>query len=379
MWLPLPTTCYEIELFYELIKCICEKMSVDNFVRDEENLPLNRIDDCVEADVNASINAIKNIDQSIREKENHSTILFGALNPIEFGLKEMDEMDCSLIQFEKLLNRLQQLDAYYAIPRYYQRKDESVFGMYFIGENILSVIPNDPKSPFFNIEKLDSHYVRIPDYNDLPYEDFVNHLDSFEYYDNGHIIVDLNEDKIHELSKNYAVDITTKEKVKGSYFGKIIDNGYTHINKINNLQLQVDRLAGMNHLAVYLRWMVEHDLCSDKLLFEFEDLKNIISDNQVDLRKVMIDEHIFDGKLSISYFNDLGKEFTKSFYIFNSSEGYPSCVDRVAEEYFGTEKYNSEEFQNEAYLFVPYNEDYYKNLSKYIDKAFNEYLLSLKR
>ena len=28
MWLPLPTTCYEIELFYELIKCICEKMTI---------------------------------------------------------------------------------------------------------------------------------------------------------------------------------------------------------------------------------------------------------------------------------------------------------------------------------------------------------------
>ena len=33
------------------------------------------------------------------------------------------------------------------------------------------------------------------------------------------------------------------------------------------------------------------------------------------------------------------------------------------------EKYNCEEYKNEAYLFVPYNEKYYQGLSKYIDEA----------
>ena len=66
------------------------------------------------------------------------------------------------------------------------------------------------------------------------------------------------------------------------------------------------------------------------------------------------------------------------FYVFNNENGYPACVDKVAEEYFGTEKYNSEEYKNEAYLFVPYDEDYYTKLSKYIDESFNEYIKNLK-
>lgn len=376
--LSLPTTCYEIELFYELVKSICEKMNVDIFVRDDEIVSLENIDNCVEADVNASLNAIKNIDQSIREKENHSMMIFGALNPIDLGLKEMDEIDCSLIQFERLLNRLQQKDVYYATPKYYQRKDGSVFGIYFIGENIISVIPNNPKSPFFNIEQLDSHYVRIPYMNDIPYEDFINQLDAYEYYDHGHIEITLNEDKIHELAKNHSVDMTTKEKMKGTYFGKIIDNGFQHMNKVRNMNLNTEELSGLNHLAVFLRFMCEHECLSDKLLQEFPNIKQIISDKDIDLRNVILKEIVFDGKLSISHFNELGKDFVNKFYVFNDSNGYPSCVDKVAEEYFGTEKYNCEEFQNEAYLFVPYDEDYYAKLSKYIEESFNEYISKLK-
>lgn len=376
--LTLPTTCYEIELFYELVKRICEKMNVDIFIRDDEIVSLERIDNCVEADVDASLNAIKNIDQSIREKENHSMILFGALNPIELGLKEVDEIDCSLIQFEKLMNRLQQKDVYYATPKYYQRKDGSVFGVYFIGEKIVSIVPNNPKSPFFNIEQLDSHYVRIPDKNDIPYEDFIQHVDKLEDYDNGHIMISLDENKIHELSKNYAQDMTTKDKVQGLYFGKTIDRGMNHLNKIRNLELNIEEWAAFNHLAVFLRWMGEHHLLSEKLIQELPTIHELISDKTVDLRKIIIQENVFDCKLCIGHFNDLGKDFAMKFYVFNNENGYPACVDKVAEEYFGTEKYNSEEYKNEAYLFVPYDEDYYTKLSKYIDESFNEYIKNLK-
>lgn len=42
-------------------------------------------------------------------------------------------------------------------------------------------------------------------------------------------------------------------------------------------------------------------------------------------------------------------------------------------EVLGKEKYNCKEYQNEAYLFVEYNEEYYQGLSKYIDEAYEKY------
>jgi hypothetical protein len=49
-------------------------------------------------------------------------------------------------------------------------------------------------------------------------------------------------------------------------------------------------------------------------------------------------------------------------------------VDNVAMDFFGKEKYNCEEFGDEAYLFVPYDENYYKAMCKYINKNYKKFL-----
>ena len=82
---------------------------------------------------------------------------------------------------------------------------------------------------------------------------------------------------------------------------------------------------------------------------------------------------VFGGELKGSHFNKTGKAFAKEFYQFDRDDAYPSCVDRHAENVLGTEKYHSEECKNEAYLFVPYDEAYYKGLSRYIDEAWEKF------
>ena len=41
-------------------------------------------------------------------------------------------------------------------------------------------------------------------------------------------------------------------------------------------------------------------------------------------------------------------------------------MDAYALRYFGPERYHSEEFQDEAYLFVPFDEDYYQAMARVI-------------
>ena len=38
--------------------------------------------------------------------------------------------------------------------------------------------------------------------------------------------------------------------------------------------------------------------------------------------------------------------------------------------YFGSEQYYSDKFQEEAYLFIPFDEEYYQAMAKVIDKRF---------
>lgn len=370
--LPLPTAGYEIELFYDLVKSICEKLKVNTFIRDEGIVPLNHVFDYIEPDKNASLNAIHNIDNSIRTKANKSMTIFGVLNPINLGISEMDEINNSLEGLEHFMNHLQQKDVFYATPRFYQRQNGTILGMYFVGEDIVSVVPIHPHSPFCNIENVDSYYVRIPDNNDILYENFINHVDKLEDYDNDHIIISLSEDKIYELSSNYTVDIATNEKIKGSYSGTTLDDGRRHLNKIKNLQLPIEELAAFNHLAVFLRWMSTHNMLSEKLVDAVPNIKELINDKNTDLRKIIVQEPAFDCQLKASHFNEIGRKFAKEFYSFGNG-GYPLCVDKFAMEVFGTEKYYSENFKNEAYLFNPYNEIYYEGLSKYIDDAWKKH------
>ena len=153
----------------------------------------------------------------------------------------------------------------------------------------------------------------------------------------------------------------------------IVDRGYAHSSKIKKKSLNINEIAGYNHLAVYLRWMGEHGLLNEYLLEEYPALLSVIKEKQTDLRYVLRLVPVFSSRLTLEHFNEAGKEFTKQFYAFNG-KGYPRCVDKYAEEVLGTEKYNCEEYKDEAYLFVPYDEAYYQGLSKYIDEAWEEFI-----
>lgn len=158
-------------------------------------------------------------------------------------------------------------------------------------------------------------------------------------------------------------------------FGQTLDEGSWHCNKVDDDELPLDRIVGYNHLAVFLRWMSEHDMLSDYLLKYFPTLPKIIKYKKEDLRKVIDESSLFRGELCEQHFNEIGRKFALSFYQFNkhSTDYYPSCVDDWAETFLGSEKYHCEEYKDEAYLFVPYDEEYYQGLSKYIDKAWEKF------
>ena len=152
----------------------------------------------------------------------------------------------------------------------------------------------------------------------------------------------------------------------------VLDKGISHSNIIKKLGLDTDVMAGYSHLAVFLRWMAEHGFLSDDLLKLYPELPTVISNKNIDLRYIIQNIPVFAHKLALAHFKGKGAEFAKAFYVFNGN-GYPRCVDAYAEKILGTEKYNCKEYQNEAYLFVQYDEEYYKGLSGYIDKAWEDF------
>ena len=367
--IPLPTTSHDIDIFYKLVKKICDKMGVYFIQIDEEFVAVTDIGTKAENDKEITMQSLRRIAETVSNQEHRYMILFGALNPVFIGPNEINEMDDNIEGFDKMMDRIQRIDAYYANPRFYKFDDEKIHGFYFLRDNVPTTIPLNPEYPYQKIENLHSYLVELPDENYIPYDVFINNIGYADYYDAEHITVNLSEETISYFAKNHAVDMMTLKPVKGFYWGRIIDAGYSHINKIKRFNLDIDEICGVNHIAVFIRWANEHDLLSAELIEKCPELDK----EYPDYRNIFLKSPAFSGMLRNKHFNETGKAFVNSFYNFNTGNGFPACVDKVSENYFGTEKYNCEEFHNEAYLFTPYDEDYYKNLTAFIDAEWENF------
>ncbi len=162
---------------------------------------------------------------------------------------------------------------------------------------------------------------------------------------------------------------------------ELFDCAEWHAEKIPEKNLPVDVMSAYSHLAIYLRWCIEHDLMSDEFLQKLgavaEDVK---SGKNVDLRYVLKDSEYLNykqGAIMFDCFNELGQQFAEYYYGRHSCPHFPADIDEYAENYFGTEKYYSDEFQDEAYLFVPFDEDYYSGMAKVIQKRWDTWRRNL--
>lgn len=152
------------------------------------------------------------------------------------------------------------------------------------------------------------------------------------------------------------------------FWDSIFDRVSPHYKSIIEKKLPLNPLAAANHIAIFLRWCIESGICSNELTERFPDLvEEVCSGKLTDLRGFIINR--FDGALFRTIIADKYRDFAEWYYRFGE-RGFPSDVDKCAEEYFGTERYNSEEFKDEAYLFMPFDEEYYKRLAAKITQAF---------
>ena len=167
-------------------------------------------------------------------------------------------------------------------------------------------------------------------------------------------------DPVVNISRNSALE---------SPESRVIDNMDRHGRKIFQKGLAIDdELAGGNHMAAFLRWCIEHDMMYDGFEKDFDDVVQMTKENGA---KAPLREFIkiaLNGYLHHDLFNTEGQKFADFYYDFSNDEYcYPCDVDRFALEYYGKERYNSDEFKDEAYLFIPYDEEYYQGMKKYID------------
>lgn len=203
--LSLPTSKEEIRCFYEVIDRLCNKLKIQKYIRDEEEVSIKDKEIFIDSDEKGSICALEKIEGNIAKNEYERFEIFGIYNPISIGIKEMKEINNNLDNFSSFLNSVQSLDVYYAAPRVYKIHDKLV-GIYAIGLNIPSVVPIKPYIVLNQIQGIEEWYVILKDEKTIKYEDFINNIDK-EYYDANHIIVTLKDKKIDMLIDKFFIKL----------------------------------------------------------------------------------------------------------------------------------------------------------------------------
>ena len=149
-----------------------------------------------------------------------------------------------------------------------------------------------------------------------------------------------------------------------------MDDAAWHLKSIQEKGLPVDEINAYNHMAIYLHWCMEHDLMSAEFMERYwEQVQPFMADlSRADLRGFIRDQ--LKGQLFGALFNKEGAAFAGYYYGEADSPYFPSDIDNYALEYFGSEQYYSDKFQDEAYLFIPFDENYYQAMAKVMEKRF---------
>lgn len=214
MILTFPNSRSDIELFYLTVQRVCGLCGTDRFRVDEETVRVSDIEHLIQQGVDLSLGALRQAAQQLADGETKSLTLFGAANPLCIGEKEIARFgsgDDALERFGEWLDEKQQLDSFYASPRYYQDENGAVWGCCFIGSGIVSTVALSLRKPFGADENLEisawyayvSHYDRDEPGVKVPYDRFIDYvlkLDGAEYYDAEHIVICLTDEQVDELT-----------------------------------------------------------------------------------------------------------------------------------------------------------------------------------
>ena len=182
--LPLPNSEEDIRLFYQTVERVCRGQGVHSFYRDGEKIGLGDFENLIQLDMDASTGALESMERGMKKGEYSNMIVFAIHNPIYVEMKDLEQMkgadNCyDLKKFGEFLEWHQRMNVYYAAPLLYQKKDETVFGVYAISADVPSVVPSIPKllAVGDNELKVEEWYVALViaqgNVKSVKYQDFI--------------------------------------------------------------------------------------------------------------------------------------------------------------------------------------------------------------
>ena len=181
----------------------------------------------------------------------------------------------------------------------------------------------------------------------------------------------------HRITRSPGVALPDQPTLKVSFEQNeiLLDEAAPHLESIREKCLPVDELNAFSHLAIYLRWCIEQDLMSESFCRRWPDIVEAVRTNPAEacLREWLRDK--LKGELHASIFNERGADFACYYYgaLHEYTPHYTMDVDIHAVSRIGVERNFSDEIKDEAYLFLPFDEDYYREMARIIERRYENW------
>ena len=178
-------------------------------------------------------------------------------------------------------------------------------------------------------------------------------------------------DRFAERHVSFVIDPERRSALASKDFTDLMmDKAAWHLDSLHKKKLPVDEITAYNHIAIYLRWCIEHELMAEWFVRQYGETIRAVCEYpaETDLRSFLRDE--LHGVLRRGFFSVEGKAFAQYYYD-GEAPSFPSDIDNYALSYFGASRYHSNEFKQEAYLFVPFDENYYAAMARLIAQRWD--------
>ena len=179
-------------------------------------------------------------------------------------------------------------------------------------------------------------------------------------------------DRLSERHVSFVIDPKRRSALAPEDFTDLVmDDAEWHLDTLREKELPVDEITAYNHLAIYLRWCIEHELMADWFVRQYAATIRAVREHptETDLRTFLRDE--LHGILMRGFFGGEGEDFARYYYGDGDAPYFPSDIDNYALRCFGAARYHSNEFKQEAYLFIPFDEDYYAAMAATIAQRWD--------
>lgn len=220
------STRYDYEMFYDIIRNIMSVWKTKTFEQEGIKYSEADIDKLCQEQRSFTLDFLTDIENTMNDGGGDDLTIFGALLPLELSrsvIKKFGE-DKDEEGYADYLHGLQVIDAYYAVPLFYQQKNKksAFFGSYAITSDTDTIFPTVPKvPPFFTNPQTKKplecslyvvmlfSYARKKVVGRLSFEDFIRLADigNCKEFDSSHVLLKgISEERMEEIAATDHVD-----------------------------------------------------------------------------------------------------------------------------------------------------------------------------